>query len=158
MARKLSSFFNRDAAEKFRKHSEKVASATNKAAELAALEHGTRLVERAAALAPTSTNEGNSRFYPGYLRDSRYVEKARKIKGGYSTRVGFRAWYANYVHDRKANHTDGDWKFLERAAAELDARKFAATVTSNLKDQYAKLGKGGSRPVTGVLRTSSRLR
>lgn len=158
MARRLTSFYNKDAAERFRKHTEKIASATNRAAELAALEHGTRLVERAAALAPTSSDAGNPRIYSGYLRDSRYVEKPRSVRGGYSTRVGFRAWYANYVHDRAAKHTDGDWKFLERAASELDAKKFAATVTSNLRDQYAKLGKGGSRPVTGSLRTSSRLR
>lgn len=158
MARRLSSFYNKDAAEKFRKHLERVASATSKGAELAALEHGARLVERAAALAPTSSDEGRPRYYSGYLRDSRYVEKPRKVRGGYSTRVGFRAWYANYVHDRSAQHTDGDWKFLERAAAELDGRKFAATVTSCLRDQYAKLGKGGSRAVTGSLRTSARLR
>lgn len=158
MARKLSGFYNREQAERFRKHAEEVLSATNRAAEIASFEHGTKLVNRAAALAPTSADSGRTRVYVGYLRDSRYVEKPRRITGGYSTRVGFRAEYANYVHDRAATHTDGDWKFLERAANELDARKFAAAVTSALKEQYAKLGAGGPRSVTGVLRTSARIR
>jgi hypothetical protein len=154
----LSPFYNRDAAEKFRKHLERVSAATNKAAELAALEHGTRLVDLAASLAPTSADAGNPRVYSGHLRDSRYVEKPRKIKGGYATRVGFRASYANYVHDRAARHTDGDWKFLERATKTLDAKRFAATVTSSLREQYARLGPGTARSVTGVLKTGSRLR
>jgi uncharacterized protein (UPF0210 family) len=153
-----SKFSNKAAAEAFRKHVEKISSATNKAAELAAIEHGVRLVDKAASLAPTSADAGRSRNYPGYLRDSRYVEKPRKVAGGYSTRVGFRAPYANYVHDRAAKHTDGDWKFLERASATLNAKRFAAVVTSNLKEQYARLGKGGMRSVTGTLRTSARLR
>lgn len=78
------------------------------------------MVERAADRAPISLPE-TAKFWPGYLRASRYIYGPYKRKTGFKILVGFDAPYARVVHENPAGHDykRGEDKFLQKEKDEL---------------------------------------
>lgn len=67
----------------------------------------------------------------GNLKGSAYVN-AYNTPRGPGAEIGFTASYAVFVHEVKASHKVGQWKFLETAMKKL-ARKTLATIRRHAK-------------------------
>jgi len=90
---------------------------------------GTEVATRAMRYVPVDT---------GHLRESRFVTKPSFTGTAFELTVGFGEPYAIFVHERKARHVVGDWKYLQRASDEV-----AATAEAFLDVHTARLASRG---------------
>ncbi len=87
------------------------------------------IATRAMRLCPVDT---------GFLRSSRYVTKPGLSTGSFVIVVGFSATYAMAVHERKAYHVVGEWKYLTKAYAEAESATSSFLQSTTMRFVAAK--------------------